>query len=219
DLDRGLCEVIGDRSFHRDAEHAGILAQAFMRGMRRAGMAATAKHFPGHGGVAADSHVACPVDRRDVPDLDEDIAPYARLIGSGLPAVMMAHVAYPAVDAPPAGFSRVWIEHELRGRLGFSGAVVSDDLNMAGAAVAGDMAARAHRALEAGSDLLLVCNNRPGALQVADALEGYSNPASQVRLVRLRGRYAETQRESATEDAHRALLADCLASPTLNLGA
>ncbi|MEL7449075.1 MAG: beta-N-acetylhexosaminidase [Pseudomonadota bacterium] len=221
DIDRGLCDAIGDRSFHLKPDVVGILAQAYMRGMRKAGMAATAKHFPGHGGVAADSHVACPVDRRDVPDLDDDIAPYARLIGSGLPAVMMAHVSYPAMDRMPAGFSPAWIQQELRGRLGFAGAVVSDDLDMAGAAVAGNMAERAHSALSAGSDLLLVCNNREGALAVADALEDYSQPASQMRLVRLRGRYPlgdEPPQSHPEWEERQAVLAECLGKPALDLG-
>jgi hypothetical protein len=109
DLDYGLSEIIGDRAFHARASVVATLAVAYMHGMRDAGMAATAKHFPGHGAVVADSHLALPVDRRELVDMDEDLLPYRRLIANGLPAVMVAHVLFPAVDAVPASFSQRWI--------------------------------------------------------------------------------------------------------------
>ena len=143
DLDYGVSSVIGDRALHADAGAVGELAVAYMLGMRDAGMAATAKHFPGHGAVAADSHVALPVDRREWPDLQADFGPYRRLIANGLPSVMVAHVVFPAVDAHPASLSRRWVREVLRGDLGFAGAVFADDLSMAGAAAFGDIVARA----------------------------------------------------------------------------
>ncbi len=187
DLDYGVSSVIGDRAFHRDPRVVAELAIAFMNGMRSAGMMATAKHFPGHGGVAPDSHVAMPVDRRPLADLDEDIYPYQRLIDNGLASVMAAHVVYSEVDALPSGFSRRWLQDELRGRMGFSGAIFSDDLNMAGASLVGEMPERVRAALAAGCDIVPVCNNRQGVLQVIDSRTESSDPVSQIRLARLRG--------------------------------
>ncbi len=189
DLNRGVSHVIGDRAFHARPEVAAELARAFMRGMQRAGMAAVGKHFPGHGSVAADSHVALPVDRRPLADIRaEDLLVFERLVHYGLPAIMPAHVVFPAVDDRPAGFSRVWLQEILRGQLGFQGAIVSDDLSMAGATFVASRGDRAHAALEAGCDLLLLCNDREGAGEVLDALAGYRNPVSQARLARLHGR-------------------------------
>jgi beta-N-acetylhexosaminidase len=188
DLDYGTSSVIGDRAFHRDPRIVSELAIAFMGGMRAAGMAATAKHYPGHGFVAPDSHVAMPVDRRPLVDMDEDLTPYRRLIDNGLAAIMAAHVVYTDVDDKPAGFSRRWLQGELRGRLGFTGAIFTDDLSMAGASVVGDMVARAEAALEAGCDVLSLCNDRKGVLQVIDSLRGSGDPLSQVRMARLHGK-------------------------------
>lgn len=192
DLDYGVSRVIGDRSLHSDAAAVAELAVAYMLGMRDAGMAATAKHFPGHGAVAADSHVALPVDRREWPDLEADFAPYRRMIANGLPAVMVAHVVYPAVDELPASLSRRWIGGVLRGDLGFRGAVFADDLSMAGAAAFGGIAARGALALEAGCDVLPVCNDRAAAATLLDSLKAAPDPVSRMRLVRLHGRDAST---------------------------
>ncbi|HEU4655512.1 MAG TPA: beta-N-acetylhexosaminidase [Steroidobacteraceae bacterium] len=188
DLDYGVSSVIGDRAFHRDCRVVADLAIAFMGGMREAGMVATAKHFPGHGAVVPDSHVAMPVDRRPLSDMDDDIYPYRRLIDNGLASVMAAHVVFSEVDPRPAGFSRRWVVDELRGRLGFDGAVFTDDLSMAGAAIVGDMVDRAKAALEAGCDVLSLCNNRQGVLQVIDSFRGSGDPLSQVRMARLHGK-------------------------------
>jgi beta-N-acetylhexosaminidase len=188
DLDYGLSEIIGDRAFHAHAQAVGQLAIAYMHGMRDAGMAATAKHFPGHGAVVADSHVALPVDRRELVDMEQDLLPYRRLIANGLPAVMVAHVLYTAVDSVPASFSRRWIHGVLRTELEFRGLVFADDLTMAGAAAVGDLVQRAERALAAGCDVLPVCNDRPGAERLLDRLRVEIDPASQLRLVRMRGR-------------------------------
>jgi beta-N-acetylhexosaminidase len=206
DLNRGISRVIGDRAFHARPEAAAALARAFVRGMQRAGMAAVGKHFPGHGNVEADSHVALPVDPRAFADIQqEDLAVFERLVHHGLAAIMPAHVVYPRVDPQPAGFSRHWLEVLLRGQLGFQGAVVSDDLSMAGAAVIPDRGERARAALSAGCDLVLLCNDREGVAEVLDALGDYGSPVSQVRLARLHGR-GEIARDTllASSDWHEA---------------
>jgi beta-N-acetylhexosaminidase len=194
DLDYGVSGVIGDRALHADAAAVSELAVAYMLGMRDAGMAATAKHFPGHGAVAADSHVALPVDRREWPDIESDLRPYRRLIANGLPAVMVAHVVFPAVDERPASLSRRWIGDVLRGELGFQGAVFADDLSMAGAVAWGDIATRAALAREAGCDVLPVCNDRRSALALIESLRSAPDPVGRMRLVRLHGRVGPSRR-------------------------
>lgn len=190
DLRTGRSSVIGERAFHRDPEVVASLARAMMRGMRDAGMAAVGKHFPGHGSVEEDSHVAVPVDRRGLDALRlTDMLAFERMFHYGLPAVMPAHVVFPAVDALPVGFSRVWIDGVLRGELGFDGAVFSDDLCMAGAAAAGDLPARARLALDAGCDVLLLCNDRSAALRVVEHVGvPAAAPLRAARLLRLHGR-------------------------------
>ena len=190
DLDYGLSEIIGDRAFHAQPEAVAQLSIAYMHGMRDAGMGATAKHYPGHGAVVADSHLALPVDRRELVDMQPDLLPYRRLIANGLPAVMVAHVLYPAVDSVPASFSRRWIEQVLRTELDFGGLVFADDLTMGGAAAVGDLVERALLALAAGCDVLPVCNDRPGVERLLERLKMTVDPASQLRLVRMRGRGA-----------------------------
>jgi beta-N-acetylhexosaminidase len=220
DLDYGVSSVIGDRAFHRDPQVVAELAVAFIGGMREAGMAATAKHFPGHGAVAPDSHVAIPVDRRELPDLDEDLHPYRRLIANGLPAVMAAHVIFEQVDSLPAGFSSRWMQRELRGNLGFDGAIFTDDLSMKGAEVVGDMPQRAAAALKAGCDVLSLCNDRKGVLQVIESLRGTGDPLSQVRMVRLHGKPGPTRaglRASAEWQACEAAVRGCTERPDLKL--
>ena len=189
DLDFGLSSVIGDRAFHRDPDAVARLGAALASGLKRAGMAATGKHFPGHGGIAADSHLELPVDPRPRADLDAaDLVPFRRLIEGGLPSVMMAHVVYPAVDALPASFSARWIKDLLRNGLDFRGAVFCDDLSMQGAAVIGDHLERARVALEAGCDMLPICNDRAATVRVLDAFQPAPDPARQIRLTRLHGR-------------------------------
>jgi len=191
DLDRGLSRVIGDRSFADGADLVSDLGRAWIDGMREAGMAAVGKHFPGHGGVPEDSHEELPVDERSLADIEmEDLVPFARLISHGLEAVMPAHVVYSRVDPNPAGFSTFWLRRILRERMGFQGVIFSDDLSMGAAAAAGGFADRARSALEAGCDLLLVCNNRPAALTVIESLRGYDNPTVHLRCLRMHGRHA-----------------------------
>jgi beta-N-acetylhexosaminidase len=166
DLDHGRSAVIGDRAFHRDPRVVTLLARSLNHGLLLAGMANCGKHFPGHGWASADSHVAIPVDERQLNEiLADDAAPY-RWMGETLSAIMPAHVIYPRVDDQPAGFSKRWLRSILRRRLGFDGVIFSDDLTMEGASVAGDIHARAQAALDAGCDMLLVCNHP----ELADAL-------------------------------------------------
>jgi beta-N-acetylhexosaminidase len=160
DLDYGASGVIGDRAFHRNPNAVAHLATALCRGLRAGGAVAVAKHFPGHGFVTADSHHEIPVDERALDALlKDDLVPFGALIRQGLEAIMPAHVVYPAVDSQPAGFSRVWLQEILRGRMGFDGMIFSDDLSMAGARGAGDVVARADAAWAAGCDMVLVCND------------------------------------------------------------
>ncbi|MCC7218200.1 MAG: beta-N-acetylhexosaminidase [Burkholderiales bacterium] len=160
DLDFGASTVIGDRAFHGNPNAAAHLAVCLRQGLNAGGCAAVGKHFPGHGFVAADSHTDVPIDDRPLPELvAHDLVPFAVLAKAGLEGVMPAHVVFPAVDAVPAGYSRVWLQDVLRGRLGFDGLVFSDDLGMAGAFTAGDIVARADAALAAGCDMVLTCND------------------------------------------------------------
>ncbi len=204
DLDRGVSQVIGDRAFHANPEIVADIAHAYMVGMSHAGMAATGKHFPGHGGVEADSHVAVPRDERPFEDIfAEDVLPFARMIHYGLAGIMPAHVIYPRVDANPAGFSAFWLKEVLRQRLEFQGVIFSDDLSMEGAKVAGDVLDRARVALEAGCDMALVCNDTRGADRVLDGLGNYDNPVSHLRLVRMHGRHAGTRQELVRDERYR----------------
>jgi beta-N-acetylhexosaminidase len=189
DLDHGRSAVIGDRAFHSDPLVVADLAGAVLRGMHAGGCAAVGKHFPGHGFVAADSHVDTPVDPRSLDAiLAADVLPFAVLGQQGMEAVMPAHVIYPAADSRPAGFSPVWIRDILRSRLGFDGLVFSDDLEMAGAHSVGDIVARAETAIDAGCDSVLVCN----AFDAMDTLLERWNPPPQpalaARTARMRGR-------------------------------
>jgi beta-N-acetylhexosaminidase len=189
DLEFGVSTIIGNRALHKRPEVVAELALAYQAGMHDAGMAATGKHFPGHGAVAADSHVALPVDERRFEDMALwDMVPFRRMIDAGLAAVMMAHVVYSAVDKQPASFSRYWIMDVLRGQLGFNGLVFSDDLSMEGAACIGDHSTRAQTALEAGCDMVLVCNNREQAGCVAESLGDIHNPIAHTRMMRMHGR-------------------------------
>ena len=221
DLDYGLSEVIGERSFHSSADAVSQLALAWMQGMREAGMAATAKHFPGHGAVVADSHLVLPLDRRPLVDLAPDLTPYRRLIANGLPAVMVAHILFPAVDRDPSSLSSLWIRDVLRGELGFQGVVFADDLSMKGAAAYGDIVTRARQALAAGCDMLPVCNNRPSVIELLESLGCEPQPASSLRLVRLHGRAAPPDPAALPVlpewQQARALLSRMSSPPTLTL--
>ena len=192
DLDYGASSVIGDRSFHASPEAVGALGAALVRGLHSTGMGAVGKHFPGHGYASADSHVAIPADDRPLEEIiATDVAPYRPAIAAGLAGIMPAHVIYTAVDPSPAGFSRFWLKDVLRAQLGFDGVVFSDDLSMEGASAAGGMVERALAALDAGCDVVLVCN----APEAADDL-----------LARLPQRPYPTERlERIRREAHRSV--------------
>lgn len=189
DLAHGVSGVIGNRAFHAKPEIAATLAYAFMHGMSLAGMSAVGKHFPGHGGVAEDSHLALPVDHRDMATLmKSDMIPFEKMIHNNLPAIMPAHVIYDQVDDKPAGYSAIWLKKILRERLKFQGVIFSDDLSMEAAGIGGSYGERALLALAAGCDMVLVCNHPDGVSEVIEALADYSNPTSQLRLTRMHGK-------------------------------
>lgn len=220
DVDHGRSEIIGDRSFHTMPEVAAALAGAYIAGMKQAGMAATGKHFPGHGAVTADSHIELPVDDRSKVDLERDLEPY-RVLATRLAGVMTAHVVYPALDAEPASFSRAWIGGVLRDRIGFQGAVFSDDLSMQGAVGMGRPLERARRALQAGCDMVLVCNDRPAATAVIEGLGNIDAPLRQARLIRMHGRKAPDWRRLVRDAGWRRcrdLAASLVVEPELDLG-
>ncbi|MBL1322067.1 MAG: beta-N-acetylhexosaminidase [Methylophaga sp.] len=190
DLDYGVSEIIGDRSFHRDPEAVASMAYAYIQGMKRAWMPAVGKHFPGHGAVEVDSHLGLPVDTRHFEDmLQADMLPFSRLCQTELAGIMPAHIIYEKCDSLPAGFSPFWIKEILRDRFGFQGAILSDDLSMEGAAVMGDSLARAEAALSAGCDMVLVCNKPESVEQVIDGLKVEDDPVRHLRLIRLHGRH------------------------------
>lgn len=186
DLDYGVSKVIGNRAFHREPQVVAMLARGLIQGLMLAGMASCGKHFPGHGCVEADSHHEIPVDRREFDEImQEDAAPYGWLGDMVLPSVMPAHVIYSSVDPNPAGFSKFWIQEVLRDKLAYDGVVFSDDLTMEGATVAGDILARAQAALEAGCDMVLVCNRPDLADDLLGRLQFTLSSASVDRIRRL----------------------------------
>lgn len=200
DLARGNA-AIGLRAFHADPAVASELGQAYVRGMHLGGMAAVLKHFPGHGSVAADTHKAQAIDPRSLDQIRrEDLRPFAECIDASVEAVMMAHVVYPAVDEQPAGYSRRWIETILRNELGFTGAVISDDISMAAAGVAGTVTGRVLGHLDAGCDLVLACFPEVVDEAIA-AVKGRTAPGAE-RLAALRGAIGSTW-EGLTDNPQR----------------
>ncbi len=183
----GISAVIGDRGFHQQPEQVAELASSFIAGMHHVGMKATGKHFPGHGSVAEDSHLALPIDRRLHKEVEDfDLLPFKKLIAENkLDALMPAHVIFPDVDSEAVGFSALWLKEILRKKLGFDGVIFSDDLSMEGAACVGGYIERAEAAQQAGCDMLLLCNNRAGCIDVIDNANIDTNPLSSFRLKRL----------------------------------
>ncbi len=195
DLDTGESAVIKDRGFHSDPTKIIEIATAYIGGMHQAGMAAIGKHFPGHGTVKEDSHIAIPIDIRDMEAISvTDMLPFQKLADL-LDAVMPAHIIYEKIDHLPAGFSNIWLQEILRNNCYFHGAIFSDDITMKGADVVGDFTKRAKVALSAGCDMVLVCNNRAAAIEVVKALAGHDDPRSQQRLLKLCGHFGMTHEE------------------------
>lgn len=190
DMDYGDSLVIGDRAFHKDIRAINELAFSVMQGLKQGGMAAVGKHFPGHGFVVADSHVSIPIDEREFDEIAQnDMQPFKQMIDDGLPAVMPAHVIYPKVDDKPAGFSQKWLQKILRERLGFNGVIFSDDLSMEGATVGGDVTTRSLAALNAGCDMILLCNKPDLADELLENLEWDMSAQSTARLARMHGEH------------------------------
>jgi len=189
DMDYGKSSVIGDRAFHADPQAIAELAHSLLLGLKQGGMHSVGKHFPGHGFVSADSHLDIPVDDRAFVDIElADIIPFEQMIHYGLTAVMPAHVIYPKVDSQPAGFSPIWLKKILRDQLGFTGCIFSDDLSMQGAAVAGGIVQRAEAALNAGCDMVLVCNDPESVDELLQNLHWEMPAASRARLALMRGK-------------------------------
>ena len=189
DIDFGRSAVIGDRALSDRPNAVAALASALIDGLHAGGMACVGKHFPGHGFVAADSHVELPVDARPLSALlGADLVPFAALAARQLDAVMPAHVVYSAIDSGAAGFSSYWLRDVLRGRLAFDGLVFSDDLTMGGATAAGDVVARADAATRAGCDVVLVCNDAASADRLLVQWRPPANPALAARWQRMEPR-------------------------------
>jgi beta-N-acetylhexosaminidase len=202
DIDYGNSGVIGDRAFHRNTQAIAELALSLMTGLKRGGMASVGKHFPGHGFVAADSHVDIPVDERGFSEIEShDVEPFRRMIDAGMQAVMPAHVIYPKVDEHPAGFSKIWLHQVLRKHLGFNGVIFSDDLSMEGAVVAGDVTQRAVAALNAGCDMVLVCNRPDLVDELLLNLDCRISAVSMARLARMHGHRNPPTMAALHEDA------------------
>ncbi len=171
DLNKTVNPAIGDRAFHRNPDCIISLAKAWINGMHAAGMAATGKHFPGHGSVMVDSHVGLPLDERSLHDIkQDDLRTFEALLSTHLDAMMPAHIVFSTVDDKPVGFSSYWLQTILRKQYQFAGMIFSDDLNMHGASLAGDYVNRAKAALFAGCNMVLICNNREGAVNIIEGL-------------------------------------------------
>jgi beta-N-acetylhexosaminidase len=190
DVDYGESSVIGDRALHADPNVIAVLAEALQAGLNAAGMMSVGKHFPGHGYVRADSHLETPIDDRTLTEISQrDLVPFQRMARSGMGGMMPAHVIYPKVDAKPAGFSSVWLQRILREKLGFDGLIFSDDLSMEGASTAGGMMARANAALNAGCDMVLMCNDPRAQDSLLEGLERRPiAPTLPRRLEKMRGK-------------------------------
>ncbi len=213
DLDYGGSSVIGDRALHFDPIAVGALGAALVEGFAAAGMAAVGKHFPGHGFVTADSHLAVPQDDRKISELlKKDLIPYKTTMEAGLAAIMPAHVIYSQVDPEPAGYSKYWLQEVLRRKLKFDGLIFSDDLSMEGASTAGGLPERARAALGAGCDMVLLCNDPAGLDALLESLKEVSleKPG---RLDRMRKQGGRDLRRSVAYREAQETLAEVLPAP------
>lgn len=222
DVGGTISQVIGDRAFDSDLENVARLARAYMKGMKEAGMAAVGKHFPGHGSVVEDSHVAIPYDERTFADIEmHDLIPFERMIHAGLPALMPAHVIYSKVDKNPAGFSEFWLKKVLRQDLEFQGTIFSDDLSMVGAEIIGSYPERAEAALNAGCDMVLACNNQRGAIQILEQANIPDSVELQSRLIRMHGHFGNSLDELKQTDLWKKrsdVITNIEKEPELDLG-
>ncbi|USD64828.1 beta-N-acetylhexosaminidase [Vibrio sp. SCSIO 43136] len=206
-LDQGFdCKAIGSRAFGEDTQTIIHHSSAFMHGMKSVGMATTGKHFPGHGGIIADSHLETPYDdRSDI--FEQDMAIFKAQLDAGLlDAMMPAHVIYPEFDSQPASGSAFWLKQILREKLGFKGIVFSDDLGMEGAKIMGSAAVRAQQSLDAGCDMILMCNHRPSAVEVLDTLEVTHVPKALGLLKTQSFSLNDLQRSTQWQDAVEAMI-------------
>ncbi len=202
DMDYGDSLVIGDRAFHLKPQAINDLAFALMQGLKKGGMAAVGKHFPGHGFVVADSHVSMPVDDREFDKIAQhDMQPFKMMIDDGIQAIMPAHVIYPKVDDRPAGFSARWLQKILRERLGFNGVIFSDDLSMEAATAGGDVTTRALAALNAGCDMVLLCNQPAMQDELLANLIWSISAQSIARLARMHGQKHPPSLDALHENA------------------
>lgn len=193
DLNHPDSPVIGDRAFHADPHAVTSLANAYLCGMREAGMATTAKHFPGHGLVLTDSHLKLPEDKRSLSELEvQDLKPFRALIAAGLlNAVLVGHLLFSSIDSMPATYSEYWLRDVLRSRLRFSGTIVSDDLSMEGAHLASRYEDRVLAARSAGCDFVLLCNQRQGVINTIDHLPHQAHQITEDKWRPLQGRFSD----------------------------
>ncbi len=210
DLDKGLNEVIGERAFHSDVEPTIELARHYIQGMQKGGMKATLKHFPGHGSVTLDSHHDLPIDERHKDDIKIELSPFKALIPEeNVKAIMPAHIIYKQLDSKPAGFSSFWLKDILRQSLKFDGAIISDDVSMQAAHFMGDYVTRVNKALEAGCDIVLACNNRDGVKDILTQLNHIPTEDSQRRIQALRAssthHYADLHKNQLWQEAKEGL--------------
>lgn len=190
DLNKGVSSIIGNRAFHRDPKTAALLAKTYSHSMQAAGMPAVGKHYPGHGSVAPDSHLESPIDDRSLDDLlSDDLYPFTELIQANIPGIMASHLIFPAVCDKPVAFSHTWLTQLLRGRFGYQGVILSDDLSMKGACVVGDSTTRVIESKEAGCDFALLCNNREGVIHALDHLPAKSHQVPPERWQALQGKH------------------------------
>ena len=211
DLDFGRSSIIGNRAFAAEPQQVLALSQAFIKGMAEAGMSATAKHFPGHGHVTADSHLELPTDSRSFELLEKnDLIPFKQLIADNqLAAIMPAHVIYTDIDAEfTAGFSKLWLKDILRENLGFQGLIYSDDLSMEGAAASGSPSVRAQKAKDAGCNVLLICNKREAAQEIVDTVREKQWPLISLQGMCAKSSIEEDLYQSPAWEKHLAVCSD-----------
>ncbi|OUV63219.1 MAG: beta-N-acetylhexosaminidase [Gammaproteobacteria bacterium TMED119] len=198
-------QIIGDRAFHSQPDIVALIAASFSQGLHRGGMQAIGKHFPGHGTVVADSHLECPLDQRPLSAIEQDLKPFELMIDQGLQGIMSAHVVYARVDDKPASFSPYWLNDILRGQLSYQGVIFSDDLSMRGAHAVGDIRQRISLALQAGSDMVLVCNQPAHVPLALELLDDYVNPQSADRLAQFYGQTSELMTAEQQQCLHQFL--------------